>query len=75
MGGQDLDKLYYYQYFRPTEFTHSTFKAVAARVVDKPNSSFGFESEGQRRYIPEVLAGIHNLILNVFDLQNTHTFN
>ena len=71
-GGQDLEKLYYYQYFRPTEFTHSTFRSVQARVVDKPNGAFGFESEAQQRHIPEALVGIHNLILNVFDLQNRH---
>lgn len=71
-GGQGLEKLYYYQYFRPTMFTHSTFKSVEARVVDRPDGTFAFESDGQQTHIREALLSGHNLLLNVFDLQNKH---
>lgn len=71
-GGQGLDQLYYYQYFRPTEFTHSTFRSVEARVANRPDGSFSFESDGQQSHVREALVGIHNLLLNVFDLQNKH---
>jgi len=71
-GGQGLDKLYHYQYFRPTLLSHSTFKSVEARVVFGDDGSFSFESEGQQKYIKEALIGGHNLLLNVFDLQNKH---
>jgi hypothetical protein len=71
-GGQNLEKLYYHEYFRPTLFTHSTFTSVVARVVDKPGGSFAFESEGQQKHIREALIGAHSLLLNVFDLQNKH---
>lgn len=72
LGGQGLDGLYYHQYFRPTLFTHSTFKSVEARVVDKPDGTFSFESEAQQKHIKEALISAHGLLLNVFDLQNKH---
>lgn len=71
-GEQGLEKLYYFQYFLPTMFTHSTFKSVEARVVDRKDGTFSFESEGQQKHIREALLGAHNLLLNVFDLQNKH---
>jgi hypothetical protein len=71
-AGQDLDKLYYYLYYRPTLLSHSTFASVDARVVFKEDGSFSFESDGQRNHVKDALLSAHNLLLNVFDLQNKH---
>ena len=71
-AGLGLDKLYYYLYYRPTLLSHSTFTSVDARVVFKEDDSFSFESDGQRAYVREALLSAHNLLLNVFDVQNKH---
>lgn len=71
-GEQGLDKLYHYQYFRPTMFSHSTVSSLEARIVFKEAGGFSFESEGQQKHIKEALLSAHNLLLNVFDLHNKH---
>jgi hypothetical protein len=71
-AGQNLDKLYYNLYYKPTLLSHSTFTSVEARVVFKEDGSFSFESDGQRAHVRDALLSAHNLLLNVFDLQNKH---
>lgn len=71
-GKQDLHQLYYYQYFRPTMYSHSTVSSLLARMVLNVEGHISFEAEGQRRHVEEALIGAHNLLLNVFDLQNKH---
>jgi hypothetical protein len=71
-GTQDLHLLYYYQYFRPTLYSHSTVSSLLARMVQDEDGNISFEAEGQRKRVAEALVGAHNLLLNVFDLQNKH---
>jgi hypothetical protein len=71
-GAQDLHPLYYYQYFRPTLYSHSTVSSLLARMVMNEAGNISFEAEGQRKHVGEALVGAHNLLLNVFDLQNKH---
>lgn len=67
-----LEGLAFYQYFRPTLLSHSTFISVDIRVRETPDG-FVYDSKyAQRRYIAEALLGAHNLLLNVFTLQNAH---
>jgi len=71
-GVQDLHLLYYYQYFRPTLYSHSTVSSLLARMVLNERGEISFEANGQRERVGEALVGAHNLLLNVFDLQNKH---
>ncbi len=67
-----LKDFFPYQYTRPLLLAHNTFKSVEARVIEKDDGSFAFESEGQRKFIKESLVNAHHLLLHVLDLQNDH---
>jgi len=51
-----------------------SLSSSASFSVDRQlRRGFFVDNDGsQRKYIPEALLGAHNLILNVFDLQNKH---
>ncbi len=61
-----------YQYSRSLWMAHATFKSLEARVVEKGDGYFSFESDGQRNYIKEALVNAHHLLLMAFHLQIEH---
>jgi hypothetical protein len=71
-GERGLAEFYYYNYFRPTMFSHSTVSSLLARLCENETGEPIFDNEGQRKHVREGLVGAHLLLLHVFDMQNEY---
>jgi hypothetical protein len=69
-AGRGLGEEYFYNYFRPTMFAHSTVSSLIARLNQSADGTALFDSEGQKRRVKEASVYLHLLILHVLDLQN-----
>jgi hypothetical protein len=67
-----LAESYFYHYFRPTMFSHSTVYSVLARLREDNQGNPIFDNEGQRKHIKEALVGAHYLLLMVLDMHNDY---
>lgn len=68
----ELANLYFYDYFRPTMYSHSTVSSLIARLRKGEQDQFLFDNEGQKSHVKEALIGAHALLLHVLDFQNEH---
>jgi hypothetical protein len=71
-AGHNLGEQYFYDYFRPTMFAHSTVSSLIARLRQDEGGGFVFDNEGQRRHTKEALVYIHFLVIHVLGMQNEH---
>lgn len=68
----DLDRLYYFGYAFPTLQTHATFSSILERLKVAGDNSISFDEGLQPEWADTALITAHDILINVFIIQNTH---